>query len=94
MCPEGFDHRLSGGDYPHTALSADSRMMNERVLAATFDQAGMEKYNEQAAAVYQNALPDYAVIPIEATVQTNAGGATNCSSKEISAVKRVPAAVD
>ena len=85
-CPKGFDHRLPGGDYTHTALYANSLMLNKRILVATFDQAGLEKYNEEALAVYQNALPDYEVIPIEATIQTNAGGAINCSSKEIPAL--------
>jgi agmatine/peptidylarginine deiminase len=58
-------------------------MMNKRILVATFDQEGLEGYNEEALMVYQRALPDYEVIPIEATLQTNAGGAINCSSKEI-----------
>jgi agmatine/peptidylarginine deiminase len=87
--PEGFDHRLPGGDKTHTALYANSLMMNKRVLVATFDQAGLEKYNEAALAVYQQSLPDYEVIPIEATVQTNAGGAINCSSKEIPDTSRL-----
>jgi agmatine/peptidylarginine deiminase len=82
-CPEGFDHRLPGGDYTHTALYANSLMMNQRILVTVFDGEGLEKYNEEALAVYQKALPDYAIIPIEATIQTNAGGAINCSSKEI-----------
>jgi hypothetical protein len=43
-----------------------------------------EKYTEEALTVYQSALPEYEVIPIVATIQTNAGAATNCSSKEIS----------
>ena len=80
---EGFDHRLPGGDNTHTALYANSLLMNKRILVATFDQEGLEKYNEDALTVYQQALPDYEVIPIEATIQTNAGGAINCSSKEI-----------
>ena len=51
-----------------------------KLFNAIHDQ---KKYNEDALAVYQQALPDYEVIPIEATIQTNAGGAINCSSKEI-----------
>ena len=62
-------------------------MINKRILVATFDQEGLEKYNEEALAVYQQVLPDYEVIPIEASIQTNAGGAINCSSKEILDVK-------
>jgi agmatine/peptidylarginine deiminase len=62
-------------------------MINKRILVATFDQEGLEKYNEEALAVYQQALPDYEMVPIEATIQTNAGGAINCSSKEILDVK-------
>jgi agmatine/peptidylarginine deiminase len=89
--PEGFDHRLPGGDSTHTALYANSLMLNKRILVATFDQAGLEKYNEAALAVYQQALPDYEVIPIEATIQTNAGGALNCSSKEIPDINRMRA---
>jgi len=61
---------------------------------ATFDQAGLEKYNEEALTVYQNALPGYEVIPIEATIQTNAGGAINCSSKEIPDISRMGEALD
>jgi agmatine/peptidylarginine deiminase len=86
---EGFDHRLPGGDNTHTALYANSLMMNKRILVATFDQEGLEKYNEDALAVYQQALPDYEVIPIEATIQTNAGGAINCSSKEVPDINRM-----
>ncbi len=88
-CPEGFDHRLPGGANTHTALYANSLMMNKRILVATFDQEGLEKYNEEALAIYQESLPDYEVIPIEATVQTNAGGAINCSSKEIPDINRM-----
>jgi agmatine/peptidylarginine deiminase len=87
--PQGFDHQLPGGDHTHTALYANSLMMNQRILVATFDQEGLEKYNEEALAVYQSALPDYKVIPIEATIQTNAGGAINCSTKEIPDVSRM-----
>jgi agmatine/peptidylarginine deiminase len=68
---------------------ANSLMMNKRILVATFDQEDLEKYNEEALAVYQSALPDYEVIPIEATIQTNAGGAINCSSKEIPDVTKM-----
>jgi agmatine/peptidylarginine deiminase len=88
---EGFDYRLPGGDKTHTALYANSLMMNKRILVATFDRQGLEKYNEEALAVYQQALPDYEVIPIEATIQTNAGGAINCSSKEIPDIRRMAA---
>ena len=49
---------------------------------------------EEALAVYQQALPDYEVIPIEATIQTNAGGAINCSSKEIPDIKWMREAFD
>jgi len=82
-CPEGFDHELPGGDCTHTALYANSLMMNNRVLITTFDEPGMEKYNQEAFGIYRQSLPDYEVIPVESTVQTNAGGAINCSSKEI-----------
>jgi agmatine/peptidylarginine deiminase len=92
--PEGFDHRLPGGDSTHTALYANSLMMNKRILVATFDQEGLEGYNEEALMVYQRALPDYEVIPIEATLQTNAGGAINCSSKEIPDISRMGEAFD
>ena len=91
---EGFDYRLPGGDKTHTALYANSLMMNKRILVATFDRQGLEKYNEEALAVYQQALPDYEVIPIEATIQTNAGGAINCSSKEIPDISRMGEALD
>lgn len=87
-CPEGFDHQLPGGDYTHTALYANRLMMNQRILVTVFDGEGLEKYNEEALAIYQKSLPDYAVIPIEATIQTNAGGAINCSSKEIPDVSK------
>jgi len=93
-CPEGFDHRLPGGDNTHTALYANSLMMNKRILVATFDRDGLEKYNEEALAVYRQSLPDYEVIPIEATIQTNAGGAINCSSKEIPDTSRMNIGLD
>ena len=92
--PQGFDHRLPGGDNTHTALYANSLMMNKRILVATFNQEGLEAYNEEALMVYQRALPDYEVIPIEATLQTNAGGAINCSSKEIPDISRMGEAFD
>jgi len=87
-CPEGFDHELPGGDCTHTALYANSLMVNKRILITTFDEAGMEKYNHKAFDVYQQSLPDYKIIPIESTIQTNAGGAINCSSKEIPKITR------
>lgn len=88
-CPEGFDHRLPGGDYTHTALYANSLMINHRVLVTAFDEEGLEEYNEEAISIYQKVLPDYEIIPIEATIQTNAGGAINCSSKEIPDVSQI-----
>jgi agmatine/peptidylarginine deiminase len=87
--PEGFDHLLPGGDCTHTALFANSLMMNKRILVATYDQDGLEKYNEEAIEVYGRTLPEYTIIPVDATIQGNAGGAINCSSKEIPDVEHL-----
>ncbi|MCF8070614.1 MAG: agmatine deiminase family protein [Desulfobacterales bacterium] len=81
--PQGFDNIMPGGDKTHTALYANSLMMNGKVLMCTYDDERLEKYNEGAIDSYQKALPDYEIVPIEATVPGNAGGGINCSSKEI-----------
>lgn len=81
--PEGFDRPMPGGFHTHTALYANSLMINGKVLLATYDAEGLKKYNDAAIEIYQKALPDYEIVPIEATVAGNAGGAINCSTKEI-----------
>lgn len=81
--PQGFDRMMPGGDETHTALYANSLMVNKRILIAVYDEDGLKKYNDQAIDAYQKALPDYEVIPIEASIQGNVGGAINCSTKEV-----------
>jgi agmatine/peptidylarginine deiminase len=81
--PEGFDHSMPGGFHTHTALYANSLMMNGKLLLATYDHEGLKKYNDAAIDAYQKALPDYEIVPIDATVVGNPGGAINCSTKEI-----------
>ena len=81
--PEGFDRVLPGGYKTHIGLYSNSLMMNGKVLLPEYDGEGLERYNEKAVEAYQNALPDYEIIPIEATVVGNSGGGINCCSKEI-----------
>lgn len=78
--PTGLAQTMVGGTATAHGLYANSLLVNRRVLAATF---GVEEHDAAALDVYREALPDYEVIGINASILANDGGAINCSSKEI-----------
>lgn len=78
--PTGLAQTMVGGSSTAHGFYANSLMVNGRLLAATF---GVEEHDAAALEVYRQALPDYEVIAIDASLLANDGGAINCSSKEI-----------
>ncbi len=83
-CPVGFQHLLPGDqEYDYPAAYSNSLMVNKRLLLPQYDREDLEKYNAEAVDALKDALPDYEIIPIEASILGNGGGAINCSTKEI-----------
>lgn len=81
---DNYRHRLPGGDFfDYPGAYSNSLMVNKRLLLPQYDQEGIERMNEEAIDAYKNALQDYEIIPIGATILGNGGGAINCSTKEI-----------
>jgi agmatine/peptidylarginine deiminase len=78
--PESVGRTRLGGEQVGPALYANSLLINGRALVATF---GLEEYDSAALEIYENALPDYEVIGIDASILLNDGGAISCSTKEI-----------
>jgi agmatine deiminase len=78
--PESLGRPHVSGEELGPALYANSLMINGRVLVPTF---GIEEYDHAALEIYRNALPDYEVIAIDASILINDGGAINCSTREI-----------
>jgi len=78
--PESLGRLRVGGEQVGPALYANSLLVNGRALVSTF---GIEEYDSAALEIYRNALPDYEVIGIDASILINDGGAINCASKEI-----------
>jgi len=78
--PESLGRLRVGGEQVGPALFANSLLVNGRALVSTF---GIEEYDTAALEIYRNALPDYEVIGIDASILINDGGAINCASKEI-----------
>jgi agmatine deiminase len=78
--PESLGRPRVSGEEVGPALYANSLLVNGRVLVSTF---GIEEYDSAALEIYRNALPDYEVIGIDASILINDGGAINCASKEI-----------
>jgi agmatine deiminase len=81
----GLADTMVGGAATAHGLYANSLMVNGRLLAAVF---GADEHDEAALEVYRQALPGYEVIPIDASILANDGGAINCSSKEIPRVQQ------
>ncbi len=82
-CPEGFAERFPDGHVVDPVLYANCLIMNKRVVIPAYDQAGLEKYNDEALEAYSKALPGYKIIPIDVSILTNEGGGIYCSAKEI-----------
>ena len=83
--PESLGRPHVGGEDVGPALYANSLQVNGRLLAPTF---GIDEYDGAALEIYRNALPDYNVIGIDASILINDGGAINCSTKEIPDVSK------
>ena len=81
--PEGFAERFPGGHVVDPVLYANCLIMNKRVVIPAYDQAGLEKYNDEALEAYSRAFPGYKIIPIDVSILTNEGGGIYCSTKEI-----------
>lgn len=70
---------LNRGVYPVWRSYANSLTVNGRVLMPVF-RAGADA---RALAVYQNALPDFEIVPVDCSQAANGGGAVHCLTKEI-----------
>ncbi len=57
----------------------NSLTVNGRVLVPTF---GIP-HDEAALRVYEQAMPDYEIVPIDSRIGVNGGGAVHCMTKEI-----------
>ncbi|MBI1277932.1 MAG: hypothetical protein GC179_07370 [Anaerolineaceae bacterium] len=75
---------LNWGIYPVWRTYTNSLTVNGRVLVPVF---GIHSDNE-ALAVYRQAMPDFNIIPIDCAPGANGGGAVHCLTKEIPAPRR------
>lgn len=67
--------------YPIRRSYTNSLTVNGRVLVPVY---GI-KTDQQALEVYEQAMPDYQIIPINCKIGANGGGAVHCLTKEIPA---------
>ncbi len=70
---------LNWGLYPIRRAYTNALTVNGRVLVPTFDIP----HDEEALRVYEQAMPDYEVIPIACKTAINGGGAVHCMTKEV-----------
>jgi len=82
-CGDGFQHTLPDGYNDYPGAYANSLMINKRLLLPVYDRKDMVEHNTRAINEYKAALPGFEIIPIEASVLGNGGGAINCSTKEV-----------
>jgi agmatine deiminase len=75
---------LNWGFYPVWRTYTNSLTVNGRVLVPVF---GIPS-DAEALAVYQKAMPDFDIIPIECAAGANGGGAVHCLTKEVAAPRR------
>lgn len=68
--------------YPITRSYTNALTVNGRVLVPVYKI----KEDDVALRVYQQAMPDYEIIPIDAKAGINGGGAVHCMTKEIPSV--------
>jgi agmatine deiminase len=75
----GLPPYYNWGVYPIWRSYTNALTVNGRVLVPTYG----EKSDDQALAIYEDALPHYSIIPIDCRVAINGGGAVHCLSKEV-----------
>nr|MBA3872704.1 agmatine deiminase family protein [Anaerolineae bacterium] len=75
---------LNWGFYPVWRSYTNSLTVNGRVLVPVF---GIPS-DKQALAIYQKAMPDFDIIPIDCGPGANGGGAVHCLTKEVAAPRR------
>ena len=70
---------LNWGVYPVWRTYTNALIVNGRVLVPVF---GISQ-DQEALAIYQAAMPDYEIIPINCAAAANGGGAVHCLTKEV-----------
>lgn len=70
---------LNWFNYTIRRAYTNSLTVNKQVLVPVF---GI-KQDEEALRIYEDALPDYTIIPIDSTIGINGGGAVHCMTKEV-----------
>ena len=72
------------GLFPIWRNYSNALTVNGRVLVPVYG----DKADEEALAVYQQALPQHEIIPINCKVVINGGGAVHCLTKEVPALTK------
>ena len=67
---------------PPAQLYANSLIVNDRILITKYGHE-LEKQDREALEVYQEALPDHEVIPIDCSVLGNGGGGVYCTTHSV-----------
>ena len=70
---------LNWGVFPVWRSYSNSLTVNGRVLVPIFRVPS----DSRALAVYQNAMPDYDIIPIDCSRAANGGGAVHCLTRDV-----------
>ncbi len=65
--------------YPIWRSYTNALTVNGQVLVPTFGVPS----DAQALAIYRDAMPDHAIIPIDCSASANGGGAVHCLTKEV-----------
>ena len=86
-CGDGFQHVLPDGYNDYPGAYANSLIVNKRLLLPIYDRKDMEMHNTSAIEAYKAALTGFEIMPIDASILGNGGGAINCSTKEVPKVK-------
>ena len=73
---------------PPAILYANSLIVNDRILTTKYGH-GLEKYDQEAFEIYQKALPDHEVIPIDCAVLANGGGGVYCTTHSVPDVNKL-----
>ena len=82
-CGADFRHPLGWEYEDYPGAYANSLMVNKRILVPHYRRDDMSDLNDRALDVYAELLPGWEVLPIDASIIGNGGGAINCSSKEV-----------
>jgi len=75
---------LNWGVYPVWRTYTNSLTVNGQVLVPVFGISS----DAEALDVYQKAMPDFTIIPIDCAHGANGGGAVHCLTKEVAAPRR------